>query len=413
MRLNKLKKEWSKTLKKLKTLLFLLLFSIIKQKNMLKINTSYNKIEERYKKRKLQYKPKELTKFINTLYKQAKKNYSKLSEPKFCSLKSYIDVWVNEEISKDIAKKSLTSINLKNPPNEFKATVKFYTTYQIKKTNKPINFNTMKNDWLEMVKERNLFSQQKGYKSTLDMTLKNLNIPKSEYKKFLKNINQFINFYKKQIYSTWTPVSTQNLDNFCLICNSKFFPFNNLSDFLNFFQKKSIFYRKNKNKINIQFENYSETKYIKETDTFKITLKQNTNINHQILDLIHELSHVSSMVKILGQNRTQKTGAYLLEKLAIKKEIIFLKKYFPEALKSKLENILRIIYQTLFEIEIYQNPQKNPNKIYLKYLKKCSKNVTEKDGWNYLSNQDILYKSFSQLIYAVAYTNVLNHPTGI
>jgi hypothetical protein len=114
------------------------------------------------------------------------------------------------------------------------------------------------------------------------------------------------------------------------------------------------------------------------------------------------------MAKILSQDKFIQPKAYFLEKLAIKKEINFFTKYFPQALIALQGSILRMIYQTLFEIEIYQNPDKNPNEIYLKYLKKCSKNISKSDNWNYLSNQDILYKCFTQLIYAIAYTNTLN-----
>ena len=114
------------------------------------------------------------------------------------------------------------------------------------------------------------------------------------------------------------------------------------------------------------------------------------------------------MAKILNQDKFIQPKAYFLEKLAIKKEIKFLDKYFPKALIARQENILKMIYQTLFEIEIYQNPDKNLNEIYLKYLKKCSKNISKSDSWNYLSNQDILYKCFTRLIYAIAYANTLN-----
>ena len=365
------------------------------------INIFYKKIKEKYKKRKLIISSKEIKKNINTLVQQAKKKYSKLSKPKLCSPKSYISLWVNEEISKDIAQKSLTTIKINNPPNNFKATVSFYQKYPPSSTKetKQKNLNDMRKRWLLVVKERNEFSLDNGHKSRINMSLKNSNISKLEYDEFLKNINNIIAFYQKPI---------QNIDNFCLVCNNEIFPFNNLSDFLCFFKKKNIFYKKNENRIKIQSENCSKTEYIKETDTFEITLDQKTNINHQILDLIHELAHADSMAKIFKQDKFLKSKGYFLEKSAIRKEIIFLKKYFPKALTAKLGNIMRIICQTLFEIEIYQNPKKNPNKIYLKYLKKCSKNITKSDSWNYLFNQDILYKSFSQLIYAIAYVNVLN-----
>lgn len=383
---------------------------------MLKSNIFYDKIEKRYKKRKLQYQPEELTKLIDILYQQAKKNYSKLSKPKFCSLKAYISVWINEEIGKDIAKKSFTSIDSKNPPNDFKASVKFYLDYpQSKifrteengKVDDNIDLTRMKKKWLKMIKERSKFSINKGYKSRLDMVLKDFKIPQSEYNKFSKNVNKAIRFYRHQIYLNLPKIPNQKLNNFCFICNFKSSPFKNLSDFLKIFKEKEYFFKKNENRIKIQFGNHSKIDYVKETDGFTITLKEKTNINHQIVDLIHELAHVTSMIKILKQNKFIKLKAYYLEKSAIKKEIIFLKKYFPEILIAKLGDILRIICQTLFEIEIYQNPNKDPDKLYLKYLNKCFKKNKRTNSRDYLSNQDILYKSFSQLIYTTAYVNTL------
>jgi hypothetical protein len=100
-------------------------------------------------------------------------------------------------------------------------------------------------------------------------------------------------------------------------------------------------------------------------------------------------------------------GAYKIEKAGIETELLYLKKYFPDIFALKLGNILQIICQTLFELDIYQNLDNNPNKLYFKYLKKCFKNITEINASNLLLNYDILYKSFSQAIYAFAYTNTI------
>lgn len=367
---------------------------------MNEINFFYNKSKKKYQNRNLSFKPEELKKIIENLYRQANENYQKLPDPRYCSLKAYVSIWINDGISEDIARKGVKPIKTNNPPDNFKATIDFYQEYppsSIKKI-KQKDFNDIRKKWLLVVEERNKFAKKKGYKSKLDMSLKNFNIPKSEYNKFLKNVNKIIDLY---------PKTTKNIDRFCPICNNKLFSFKTLDDFLIFYKKKNTFYKENKNKIKIHDGNYSETKYIKETDVFDIEINQKNNINHQILDLIHELAHVNSMAKILKQNKFVKTGAYFLEKVAIEEEIIFLKKYFPEVLKIKLINIKRIICQTLFEIEIYKNPKKDPNKIYLQYLKKMSEDVIKLDDWNYLFNQDILYKDFSQLIYAMAYVNTL------
>lgn len=377
-------------------------------------NKFYLETKKRYQKRGLETDLKKLKTFTDGLYYQAKQNYYQLPEPKFCSQKAYISIWLNQEIAKDIAQKSLKSFKINDPPNNLKAITEFYKNYpppSFPKTNQNKNQNNRNNkkqQWLAVIKERNQFSLDNHYKSRIDNYINDFYIPISEYKKFLKNIDNTIDICKDQIYSNWSFQPKQNLDNYCLVCNSNIFPFKTTDDFLAFFTKKNKFYKNNKEKIKVEFTNESRTEYIKENDTFKVTIKQNTHLNHKIIELIHEFSHVETMAKILRQNKFITIKPYTLEKIAIKKEINFLQKYFSKALIARLGNILRMICQTLFEIEIYQNPQKDPNKIYLKYLKKCSKDTKQSDSWNYLSNPDILYKNFTQLIYAVAYTNILN-----
>lgn len=382
---------------------------------MIQLKLIYQRTKNKYDKRGLDISFEEIKILVDDFYYQASQNYSKLPIPKFCSQKAYISLWINQEISKDIAKRSLNSFNINHPPKNFKAISEFYKTYppssipNPKKNKKQNDLNNKKQKWLAVVKERNQFSLDKGYKSRLDMYFDDFNIPQIEYKKFLKNVDKVITSCKNQIHSNRHLEPYQNLDNYCLICNFNIFPFKNLDEFLVFFKEKNKFCRENKNKIKIELANESRTEYIKENDTFKITINKNTSLNHQIIELIHELGHAETMAKILNQDKFIQPKAYLLEKLAIKKEVQFLTKFFPQVLIAQEGNILRMIYQTLFEIEIYQNPDKNPNEIYLKYLKKCSKNVSESDSWNYLSNQDILYKCFTQLIYTIAYTNTLNN----
>lgn len=381
---------------------------------MINLKKIYQQTEIRYKKRNIDIDSKEIKIFINNLYQQAKQNYSELSTPKLCSHKAYISLWLNQEIGNNIAQKSVKPISLKNPPKNFKEIAKFYKSYppqlslKQKSNQKQIgDLNDKKQKWLSVVKERNQFAIDQGYNSRLDMYFNDFKITQSEYKKFLKNVDKVISFCKKQIYANWGLKPNQNLDNYCLVCNSNIFPFKNLDGFLVFLKRKNKFYRENEKKIQIEFTNESRTEYVKKNDIFKITINKNTHLNHQIIELIHEVGHVETMAKIFKQDKLVQPKAYFLEKLAIEREIKFLNKYFPQALIARQGSVLRMIYQTLFEIEVYQNPKNDPNIIYLKYLKKCSKNTNKSDTWYYLSNQDILYKCFTQLIYTIAYTNVL------
>lgn len=211
---------------------------------MINLKPIYQRIQKRYNKRGLDISFKEIKILVDNFYYQAKQNYSKLSVPKFCSQNAYISLWLNREIGKDIAPKSVKPINLKNPPKDFKAIAEFYKNYPPLSLEQKINqkqtndINDKKQKWLAVIKERNQFSIDKGYESRLDMYFDDFNIPKSEYEKFLKTVDKVIIFCKNQIYSNWKPQTNQNLDNYCLVCNSNFFPFKNLDEFLVFFKKR-------------------------------------------------------------------------------------------------------------------------------------------------------------------------------
>jgi len=128
------------------------------------------------------------------------------------------------------------------------------------------------------------------------------------------------------------------------------------------------------------------------------------------MDLIHELAHVVSMLKIFKKDKHLAfMGTYYWEKLAIQIEMNFLNKYFPKLFLAKLGNILQIIHQTLFEIEIYHDPKKDPDELYAICFNRCFKGASQKNNRSYLLNQDILYHHFRLLPYAVAYTNTLTN----
>jgi len=375
----------------------------------------YIEAEKRFIASHLDFDRKNLYRTIDILYRKSKENYLKLSNPKTCSEALYADIWIWQEIGDKIARESVgKAFKLDNPPSEHKASAEFCKRYpselikKIKKNASCFDWKDMDEKFIAMVKERNKFSLSKGYVSRLDMYQKNDKIPKSEYKRFLEKIDEVI-YKSNEKLSALLKAGDMTIDKHCFICELEPFPFKNIKELLALFEKKNPILHKNIGKINISLGEYSESKYVKESDSFKIILDKNIKINHQKMDLIHELAHVVSYLKSFkkGEN-ILKNGRYFREKSAIEIEIKFLEKYFPDLFLAKIGNILYNLPQTLFEIELYQKPNRNQGEVYAKCLNRCYANLKQEINRDYLLNEDILYGNFLWLPYAVAYTNALS-----
>jgi len=387
--------------------------------NIKSIANIYRESELRYKNRNLKFNKNDLQQKVTHLYQQATKNYSQLTTPKTCHRKTYIHIWIHEEIGRDIAKHSLKKpLKLNLPPNNYQASVDFIKNYPpelIKEMRQhqnemwnQIDFYKLKEKWLALIDERDNLSKNFGFRSQLDMYLKNFKIPASEYEKFLINVNQIIDYCNRNLSTYNLKLSEKESNKFCFICEIKSFPLKTTEELLSIFSEKYTIFKQYKHKINLLQGNGPGTKYIKENDSFEITLNNNTNINHQIMDLIHELAHVESLLRSLAKSGHLFTkGIYIREKTAINIEINFIKKHFPVLFSATLGTILQIIHQTLFEIDISQNSNKNPHRLYAKYYNQCFPGTNQKTNRTYLLNQDILYNHFRLLPYAVAYSNTL------
>lgn len=367
----------------------------------------YNITKSKYEKKGIFYKEKELKKTIDNQILKANINFSKLPTPKFCSQKAYISIWINQEISHDIATKSLKTIKINNPPEDLKEAIHFFQKESYQQLSPKTNKSTLvlaTQDFIKVIKEKNIFAKNRGYKSYLDMRLKNEHISQTEYQLFLKNINLFVLKSKKYFDKSIFPKS--QLSNICFVCQSEQLPYKDFNEFVKIFSKKYPFLKKHNNKIKISLSDSSSSEYIKETDTFKININKNITLNHQVVDFLHEIGHIDLMIKIFQKDSYTQPNSYILEKMAIKKEIDLIKKYLPEMLIPKIKYVSTTICRTLFEIKLFNSPNQNPNILYSKLLNQfyIDENINENNG--YLYSKDILFKNLSQLTYTVAYCNV-------
>jgi len=249
------------------------------------ISKIYQESEKRYKNRNLKFIKNDIQQKITHLYQQAVKNYSQLTNPKTCSLDTYISIWINEVIGYDIAQKSVGKpFKMDNPPNEYKANVDFLNNFpqdlikEIKtkysNTLDKIDYSSIREKWLAVVVEKNNFSLNKGYRSRLEMHLNHFMIPKSEYDKFLKNVDKVIKFYNQRIVLDPSKFSEWESSRTCFICDIKLFPFKKTEELTDIFKKEHPILKKYQSKIKIRLDSKSNTKYVKESDFFDITLDE-------------------------------------------------------------------------------------------------------------------------------------------
>jgi hypothetical protein len=345
----------------------------------------YRESKLRYQKKHLDFDLNKLHNLINDLYQQSQENYSKLSSPKTCDDVVYSNIWIWQEISKDIATKEIIEpFELSDPPTKLKASSDFLKNYppelveEYKTNPSKINISDLTQKFIAVVKERNQFSLDKGYSSRLGMYLKKYQIPLSEYTKF-------------QTFDS-SKINSLDFSQHCLICQIKPFPIKNINDLSILFENLPLDLKDKIRATKISLAEISETRYIKETDSFEITLDRKLNSNHQTIDLIHEFSHIISHLKNFQQGKNPfKAGFYSSEKSAINIELKFLKRHFPKLFAAKMGIISHCIKQTIFETELYQHTDRN-----------------QPLDAKYLLNPEILYQSFYLLPYAIAYTNILS-----
>ena len=384
-----------------------------------------------YKRENFQIQLNSLHDVAKKASEKAKQNYKKIVEPKTCPIDVYISFWVKQVVMKDLATRGIRKISLNNPPSLFRASAKYFLLLpqelqkELNKRFFAVGPEKRKEVWqsfdlplgeLEkslkgMMMERTKFAQKKGYSSYVDMFLDRCKISKSNYKQFIVNVDEVIEYCNQQLPKTsnlpsWF-YSEFNLP--CFMCVGSLFPFKNLDEAFNFVFKKYKVLDKYRNKIDIKLGENSEIFYKKETDGFEIIISKNINNCHQIVDLIHELAHVITYLKSFkrGINPSEK-GAYWREKEALKIEIRILRKLKSVFLQNFFTEALLVFRRILFEIELYQNPNQNLSKLYAQTFNRCFKKANQQNNPLYILDEKIIRYPFSSLPHAIAQYQVVS-----
>ena len=143
-------------------------------------------------------------------------------------------------------------------------------------------------------------------------------------------------------------------------------------------------------------------RYYPTDDTFIISINSKFSDTHKTLDLIHELSHVISVLQDFQSKMIPLSKPrYLREKEAIKIFISILREKYMPLYKCFIGNILNDLQQTLFEIKSYSNTEANYGLAYAN-IKHSLYPETE-----YKLNKNLIIKPFANLIYSIAYMEIL------
>lgn len=399
----------------------------MKNKNLNKI---YEEFLTRYKKENLPVRKRKLQEFISRAEKQAKDNYKKLKEPKTCSLATHTQVRVWDVVSYDFATKAVKTIKMDSPPDYIKDSVAFYLLLgedklrNIRKKLYDTPQNNRKEIWKtfnlplekieralkKMVKERNVNAKDKGFDGQLGLALDWHKIPTAEYQNFIENKDKVIDFCNKQL-SDFTDLPDWFYSEFnrpCFLCQLPSIPFKTQDEIFEFVAKKYKILSKYKDKIDIKEGRKSKMSYKGKTDNFLITINENVNSRHRLMDLLHELAHVIDYLNTLGNDSNPfEKGTYLREKNAAAIEIKLLKEISPRIYKAHFGDVLLNFWETLFTVGLYTDPDQDLSKLYASIFNKCFKKASQTNNPTYILNENIVLKPFTVLPHTVAVSQTL------
>jgi len=387
---------------------------------------------QKYQKEGVNITLNQLIKKTKSNAQKAENNYLKLKPPKTSSKEIYLTYWIREALDKDFARRTLITIDYKNPPPEpyFQALVEYFSLLPlelIRKLNQEINntppadrkklwedFNfpvkEVENKFIKLILARRDYFLKKEQLPPLKASLKQFKIPKKGYQRFLQDRDEIIKLCNKLLPDTgkmpsWF-YSEFNLP--CFVCRLAKFPLKDFKQTIDFvFQKYSCF-SVFKPKVKIKMGEATFVKYEKITDSFLITIDKYANFRHQLMGLIHELSHIINLLKDF-QNRLDilQKGKYFQEKGAIEIEFSLLKALSENLLRASLSKVLLTFWRVIFEMDLYENPNQNIEKLYAHTFNLCFRKANQKRNRFYILNEQILTAPFSTLPHAVAYFEIV------
>jgi hypothetical protein len=374
---------------------------------------------------------------VNRSFKAAVDNFNKLNLSKTYCLSAYASYWIREELIKILTIKTLRKINWGKgsvaKKDDLKAFKNFFSilplgsfalleqrlfrTESLTQRKKlfrqyqPILAKS-KTPFRELVQWRNLFAQKKGYPNYISYIrqLYLYQIPDKEYEHFVKNVDRIIEYCYSQL------PKVENLPNWfysrynqpCLLCLIPFPRELNTEKVLDIVvglypQLKAFL-----PKIRIVYADRTYTRYLKERDLFKVSIRKNVNQRHKTISLVHELGHVIEFIDSFTNNiDVLGKGKYMAEKAALAISFRVLKTIEPQILQAYYMNLLQAIHCSLFELAIYTEPTQDYDGLYAQLFRKCFPCSSQRRNPLYLLDEKIVVQPLTSLAFTVASVNLL------
>ena len=343
--------------------------------------------------------------------RSAIERYGKLPGPKIASLEAYVVYCVRKKIITDIGEKTIekVSINSSNPASSslaelLQSTPKSLLENTAEELFVKLPFSERKK-YLKVVDSKNIMAVKKGYRDYVEFNLVNDKIPKETFQFFLANLDKYIEYCNEQVkeivvkkdefFSEYSSAP-------CYICAQEFLKIKSADELLELMAADYPVLRKNKKKIQVSLGDGAATKYMTETDSFLVTIRKKVNSRHQILDLIHEFSHVILMMEDMSKGADYLgQGRYLQEKNVSEIVLRLLKKYSPKVYGAYLGNKLIDLQIALFELEVYRNTPKKLPELSAEIFNKCFLGANQKENPLYMLNTYLLFGPLKSLLYAI------------
>lgn len=229
--------------------------------------------------------------------------------------------------------------------------------------------------------ELNKIVQKQGYTNYVEASLSWNQIPKDKYKFFLDNIDNFVSLVMSKeepvkvllegeknwnIFNTPYPLGFQ-------IPSDKFEIPNEAMDLISRYDQRLVKY---KDRIDIIFDDeefYSSAYYNKERNIAEIWMSKQQDDIYRTLDFVGLLGHALNVLELVDKGGDpHKIPKYLSKYKIIKYSMKFLESYVSENHQKFIRyNLLSTIAATLFEIDIFINPEQDFDKAYARAINRC------------------------------------------
>ncbi len=357
----------------------------------------------------------------------AKDNYANLLEPKTMSLDLYTGIYIFEAIDKIIILRTLKKV-----PNKYvgkdllKRAISHYFNifpdaminavnseiYNLKFEEREkklyeldLPLIEIEEKFKELTKARINDVKEKEGKAYKDFVLSNDKAPEEDYQEFIENYQKLINFSNENLLEIEIPYYFYEVfNNPCFYCRINTFPFSNREEVINFMEQEFPLLKKFKSKIKIIDSDHAYSQYMKDDDTFIIALVKDELFKHEVTTIMHELMHVQNMLEDFSNNvNPYLKGKYQSELEVISRLMPLLYDKHSQLFKSELVNILQTLTRTLFELEIYYNPNQDLGKLYAETYNKCFLKANQKYNPQYFLDYSIVMSPLKSLKYSIAY----------